>query len=143
MANIITQPIKINAILSTKRILMKTFLGLLLIIIAVTGCSRDDDNVVDENTNVNIRLFNESSFNYENIEVGGVDYLPLNPGEFSEYKEYELSYRYAYIELTADEVQYRLQPYDFVGETPLENGSYTYSLNLDNNGNVLLELIED
>lgn len=122
---------------------MKKFLSLIVIIIAVTSCSSDNDNIVDENTNVNIRLFNESSFDYENIEVGGVDYLPLNSGEFSEYKEFELAYRYAYIELTADEEPYRFQPYDFVGETPLKNGSYTYNLNLDDNGNVLLELIED
>lgn len=122
---------------------MKMFLGLLAIILALTGCSSDDAKVVDENTIVNIRLFNESSFDYENIEVGGVNYLPLNPGEFSEYKEFELAYRYANIELTVDDEPYLLQPYDFVGETPLENGSYTYSLNLDNNGNVLLELIED
>tara|TARA_R110002126_G_scaffold90404_1_gene215484 strand:+ start:4537 stop:4701 length:165 start_codon:yes stop_codon:yes gene_type:complete len=54
-----------------------------------------------------------------------------------------LAFRYAYIELTVDEEPYRLQPYNFVGETPLENGSYTYSLNLDNKGNVLLELIEE
>tara|TARA_R110002126_G_scaffold90404_1_gene215483 strand:+ start:4336 stop:4536 length:201 start_codon:yes stop_codon:yes gene_type:complete len=66
---------------------MKFFLGLLLII-AMTGFSSDDDNVVDENIIVKIRLFNQSNFDYENIEVGGVDYLPLNSGEFSEYKEF-------------------------------------------------------
>lgn len=122
---------------------MKRILRLLVIIMVVISCSRDDDSGIVENTIVNIRLFNESSFNYENIKVGGVAYLNLNSGEFSGYKKFELAYRLAYIELTADEEPFRLQPYDFVGETPLENGSYTYKLNLDNNGNILLELIED
>ncbi|MBU2902924.1 hypothetical protein [Maribacter dokdonensis] len=114
-----------------------------MIIIVVTSCSREDDSGIVENTIVNIRLFNESSFNFENIKVSGVDFENLNSGEYSDYKEFELAYRYAYTELTADEDPYRLQPYDFVGETPLTSGNYTYNLNLDNNGNILLELIED
>ena len=58
---------------------------------------------------------------------------------FSEYQEYELAYQYAYVQITSGEEVFVLQPIDFVGETPLPIGLYTYVLNIDEEGQVSLE----
>jgi hypothetical protein len=58
----------------------------------------------------------------------------LESGEFSAYKSFDLAYRYAFIELSADGVTYTLQPIDYVGETPLDRGDYAYQLDLEPNG---------
>jgi hypothetical protein len=50
----------------------------------------------------------------------------LGPGEISDYISFELAYRYAQVKLFIEDEEYLLQPIDFVGETPLENGNYTY-----------------
>ena len=44
------------------------------------------------------------------------------------YQTFDLAYRYAFVELEIDGKTYTLQPIDYVGETPLENGNYTYSI---------------
>jgi len=109
---------------------MKKTLILILTIATLISCSNNDDK-----GNVNIRLSNSSNFNFENIIVntstGNMNYDNLNSGEFSEYKTYELAYRYAFIELLADGETYTLQPIDYVGETPLKNGNYTYEINVN------------
>jgi hypothetical protein len=61
----------------------------------------------------------------------GEDYGTLVPGEASGYRQVELAYRYAYVDVLADGKSYVLQPFDYVGETPLGKGRFTYVLGLD------------
>jgi hypothetical protein len=99
---------------------------------------------------VNIRLSNVSDSDFKDIVVntstGDVSYGSLASQEVSDYKPFELAYRYAFIELTANDTIYTLQPIDYVGETPLENGHYTYILDLEGQGqynSLIVTLIED
>lgn len=44
----------------------------------------------------------------------------------TDYKVFESAYGYAFIELEIGGKTYTIQPIDYVGETPLEDGNYTY-----------------
>ena len=121
---------------------MKKLLLLLFTSTFLLGCSNDDDVIHTEIDEVNIRIKNGSAFNYKDISVYNVDYGNLNSGEFSEYKTFETTYRYANVGLFIEETEYSFQPYDYVGETPLENGNYTYILTITD-GNVVIELVRD
>jgi hypothetical protein len=100
---------------------------------------------------VNIRLANTSNFDYKNIVIntttGNVRFGDLNSGKSSEYKAFEMAYRYAYVELEINGNILKLQPFDYVGETPLENGKYTYEIYTDSPdqeyGSLSITLIKD
>ncbi len=101
----------------------------MLTVLTLASCSKNDEAI-------NIRLSNVSIYNFENIVVntstnstGIMNYDNLASGQFSEYKEFEIAYRYAYVELTIEGEIYKFQPVDYVGETPLDGGNYTYELN--------------
>ncbi|MDN6311026.1 MAG: hypothetical protein L0J60_10150 [Psychroflexus sp.] len=97
-----------------------------------------------------IRLSNVSEFDFENITLkthqNNVSFDDLNSGQKTNYKEFELAYRYAFVELDINGETYTYRPMDYVGETQLENGHYTYEINvddLDNQSNqLILKLIE-
>ncbi len=111
------------------------------------SCGNDD---LKHNA-VNIRLSNVSGFDYENIVViasgDEVDYGDLMAGETSDYKVFEKAYQYAYVELEIEGNTYTIQPIDYVGETPLENGAYTYQIDANDSqeqhGKLSLTFVED
>lgn len=115
----------------------RTYLFFLTLSAIILGCTDIDDEV----SAVNIRIQNASSLIFDEVQVGeqAAAYMEINPDSFSEYQEYETAYQYAYIQITSGEEVYVLQPIDFVGETPLPIGLYTYVLNIDEAGQVLLE----
>ena len=111
----------------------------------LSACSKENHQ-----GDIQIRLSNISEYDFENIRVntstGDVSYGFLESGESSAYKSFELAYRYAFIELSADGNTYTLQPIDYVGETPLDKGAYTYQLDLEPEGqysSLIMVLIED
>ncbi|SMG36147.1 hypothetical protein [Arenibacter troitsensis] len=120
---------------------MKRFALLFLIATVFINCSDRDDNL----EGVNIRIKNESSVIFDAVQVGSDDMIHENiaPDEYSDYLEYETAYTYAYINIMVGEENYVVQPIDFVGETPLENGFYTYGLNISEEGDVVLNFIMD
>lgn len=109
--------------------------------------SKCDDPEVD---GLFIRIENSSNVDFSNVFVdtsgGSNNYGEIKSGKKSEYKDFELAYSYAYIQLTASEMTFTLQPIDYVGETPLENGEYTYKLTIedfDSEYGMSLELMTD
>lgn len=108
---------------------MKKLLILTILMTTFFGCSEDDDLNTFE---INIRLSNVSEFKFQNVIVntstGNIDFGNINSRQITEYKTFELAYRYALVELEIDGEIYTLQPIDYFGETPLENGSYTYEI---------------
>ncbi|MCK0147333.1 hypothetical protein MWU78_16890 [Arenibacter sp. F26102] len=120
---------------------MKRFAFLVLVAAIFIGCSDRDDNL----DGVNIRITNESSVTFDLVQVGSEEMVHENivPDEYSGYLEYETAYEYAYINIKVGEENYVLQPIDFVGETPLENGFYTYVLTISEEGNVILDFRVD
>ncbi len=118
---------------------MKKLLIGIISIATLLSCSNDED---DKNSSeLKIRLSNVSQFDFQNIKVntassdGNVNFENLKSTKKSDYKEFDSAYRYAFVELEIDGKKYTLQPIDYVGETPLEDGNYTYQINANDSEN--------
>ena len=79
------------------------------------------------------------------VQVGSDDKVHENvaASSYSDYLEYETAFRYAFVEIDTMGTSYVLQPIDFVGETELTPGFYTYELELDSEGNIDLDFKRD
>lgn len=119
----------------------KTAVLLLTILLFSVGCTDRDDNVSE----INIRIKNTSNLNFDTVQVGDENHshTDVAPDSFSEYLEYETAYRYAYIQIQSGTESYVLQPIDFVGETPLTLGFYTYELDVTEAGDVSLKFVNE
>lgn len=117
--------------------------GIVILILAVLSlnCTDRDDDIKE----VNIRVHNVSDLVFNSVQVGAEDKIHENvaPDDFTEYLIYEEAYTYAYIEIVSGEETYVLQPIDFVGETPLPKGLYTYELDITAEGEVILNFVID
>ncbi len=122
---------------------MKKIISGVLILLIIVSCSKDEA----DSDNVNIRLFNAGELEFKDIKfnpsTGIVSFGDLAPDRYSEYKNFDKAYRYAYISLTVNDSMYTLQPIDYVGETPLANGNYTYRLNFNDDDKLTFTLVED
>jgi hypothetical protein len=122
-----------------KKICILIFSGLMVIL----GCKKDTPE------EVLIRIGNASPYRFENVRVNTSDqstgYGAVKQNQNSAYMKFDMAYRYAYITLTIGDREFKYQPYDYVGETPLEPGKYTYSLSVPdlNSGSLALRLVED
>ena len=96
---------------------------------------------------VKIRIQNASSFAFERVDVvfpeDEVSYGSIRANGTSEYREVSKAYRYAYIEVEIAGAELVLQPIDYVGESLLGSGRYTYVLNVTIEGQLTLEFRED
>ena len=61
----------------------------------------------------------------------GVNHGEIKSNENSCYHTYDIAYRYAYVSLVIDGEDLVLQPIDYVGETPLGVGYFTYHLDVE------------
>lgn len=125
-------------------ILRALWIGIFLLM--AVGCTSVQESTAG---GVEIRVANRSDRDFDQVDVTfgskKVSYGPVAQGSTSEYKEAkEEAYRYALVVVTAGGEEFRFQPIDFVGETPLAPGRYTYALNIDpNDRQVTIDLIED
>ena len=96
---------------------------------------------------VNIRVSNESSFAFSDVDVvfpqDSVDYGTVAAHGVSEYHRVTQAYSYALIIVQVGGEELRLQPIDYVGETALSAGRYTYALNVTIEGHLTLEFRHD
>jgi hypothetical protein len=120
---------------------------LALALAAAVGCAPGGPLEPEDRGPVEIRIANESQFGFDRVEVGfptgSVSYGALAPGESSEYRSVSRAYRYAYIEIEVDGEEFVRQPIDYVGETPLAAGKYTYRLDLAATGEFTLTFRQD
>lgn len=127
---------------------MKKILILIITFIAMVSCSKEDGN---DSLGPEIRLSNTSKQNFKNVIIntstGEVNFGDLNSGQKTAYKIFKKAYRYAFVKLEIDGKTYTIQPIDYVGETVLKDGRYTYQLNVNETQgqytNLNLTLIED
>jgi hypothetical protein len=118
---------------------MRKLLILMISIATLFGCSNDDDN--DNTSGVKIRLSNASQFDFQNIRINtgssneNVSLGNLKMAKKTDYKLFESAYRYAFVELEINGKTYTIQPIDYVGETLLEDGNYTYQINANDSQN--------
>ena len=95
------------------------------------------------------KLYNASRNKIENLMVNthiqDVSYENLLSNRKSTYKKCDITYSYANVQLQISGKTYSFQPVDFVGETVLENGNYTYKtrVNLNQHQKLNIELIKD
>jgi hypothetical protein len=92
-----------------------------------------------------IRIYNKTGLDLETIRVQfpsqTEDYGSLANGTSSDFHIIHEAYRYAFIQVNSGDQAYVLQPIDYVGETLLAPGYYTYSLRRSG-PNLMLDLIE-
>ncbi|NIR45397.1 MAG: hypothetical protein GWN99_13345 [Gemmatimonadetes bacterium] len=94
---------------------------------AETGANQDE-------TRPRIRLANLSSVDFDSVVVTFPEqverYGRVPQGGVSEYRGVSQAYRYAHVEAFAGDETYLLEPIDYVGETLLAPGRYTYQLRI-------------
>lgn len=104
-------------------------LGALLGLVA--GCRNpftgDDDT--------RIRLLNASAFEFTNVTfssgVSQLEFARIGPGEATGYREVEEAYRYGYFDALVDGQRRTIQPIDYVGESTIGDGNFTYVITVD------------
>lgn len=110
----------------------KTFL--VFFIGVLVSCSNDttSDTIIPQTSSVQIRIQNASLYKFENIIVNtynkDTNFENLNSNQKSAFKIFDIAYSYAFVQLQINGKTYTIQPVDFVGETALENGNYTYKI---------------
>jgi hypothetical protein len=98
---------------------------------------------------VQIRVANESAVRFDRVVVtfpGQMeDYGAVNAGAMSGYRAVGEAYRYAHIEVMIGQRELVMQPIDYVGESLLTSGRYTYVLDIADpaSGNLELTLRRD
>ncbi|HEX8696947.1 MAG TPA: hypothetical protein VF746_31295 [Longimicrobium sp.] len=82
-----------------------------------------------------VRIRNASAFDLDSVVVDffrqRVVYGDVPAGGTTAYRQADRAYRYAYIEATVQGQRLVLQPIDYVGETPLGSGRFTYHLTVN------------
>ena len=91
-------------------------------------------------TSVLIRIRNDAAIDFDRVQANfpfgpEIDYGPLPADGTSEYEPVDRAYRYAFLRVQlADGRELVYQPIDYVGETLLPPGRYTYVLTIDGSG---------
>jgi hypothetical protein len=102
-------------------------LALLLVLAAVSGCTS-----IAGSGGVRIRFSNGGAAELTNITFqsgdASVQLARLAPGELSPYSVHASTYHYGYLRFTVNGAEQVLQPIDYVGETPITSGAYTFRI---------------
>ena len=77
-----------------------------------------------------IRVRNDSKLDFKNVVVGGKKYGDIKQGGSTDYQTWKTAYRYSSVSLLADSKPMNIQPIDYVGETPLGDGQFTFLLTI-------------
>jgi hypothetical protein len=93
-----------------------------------------------------IRIRNNSDIDFERVIVEfpsqRESYGPIAKATESDYRNVKTAYSYAFMEVVAGGKQLVIQPIDYVGESVLGPGKFTYVLTIEN-GRLLSELVKD
>lgn len=136
------------------KILQGLWMGAVLLGLVLGGCGSGQPAPADGGPgnsgqgSIEIRVANRSDRDFDRVvatfDPGRVDYGAVAKGATSDYRRIQQAYRYALVEVTAGGQTFRFHPIDFVGETPLEPGRYTYALSIEPSDNtVTIDLVED
>jgi hypothetical protein len=100
-------------------------LALFSAVAQTSGCG-----ILDLEGDVEVRVRNGSSHNLDEVSLflprGTLSYSDLQPGEETSYSQVSKAYDYASAEVVIGQDTARIQVIDYVGETPLGGGRYTY-----------------
>ncbi|HEX6053993.1 MAG TPA: hypothetical protein VFZ21_32205 [Gemmatimonadaceae bacterium] len=97
----------------------------------VAGCS----NPFSGDDETRIRLLNASGFEFTNVTFSSgmsqLEFTRIGPGEATEYRNVEEAYRYGYFDALIDGQRRTIQPIDYVGESTIGDGDFTYVITVD------------
>ena len=103
------------------------------------SCSKDD-----ETNEVYFRLANVSEVNFENATYNKINFGDIKAGSKTEYKLFKNQYSYGAVSITIDGKDFGWTPIDYVGESLLEDGRYTFAYSFDISDEILTDkLIRD
>ena len=109
---------------------MKVAGTLTLLFLFFSSCGIQDG----EPNGVFIRVQNNSDVNFEEVSVqsGNAEqaFGDILSRTSSDYRQFDYAFRYGAVWLNAEGVALSLIPIDYVGETPLRDGYYTYRIGL-------------
>ncbi len=77
-----------------------------------------------------VRVRNATGLDLKDVVVGPAHYGHITNGDVSPYLSWGPAYRYARVEVRAGDQTYRILPEDYVGESSLGEGKFTYVLAL-------------
>ena len=82
-----------------------------------------------------IRLRNASSFELTSVTFAPgserVEFTRIGPNAITEYRSVEHAYSYGYFDALVAGVRRTIQPIDFVGESYIGEGKFTYQITID------------
>lgn len=113
----------------------RALLYLSIVSVAISSCSRDP--IVATPATAEVRILNDAPWTFTEITVDpsgkfsgdpAFNYGQVDVSGYSGYHSFTNIYRYSWVRLKMDNKTYSLNPIDFVGETPLSAGKYTYKL---------------
>lgn len=125
---------------------MRSVIILMVIIsICVGSCSKST-----EDNPVLLRIENPGIIAFDSViainPAGKQIYLNVNSNSKSDYKEFAFIYKYANVKVYFGNKSALLQPIDYVGETKITGGKFTYKLFIVStltSNNVIVELQQD
>ena len=95
-----------------------------------------------------IRLRNSSSFELTDVTFAPgtprFEFDRIGPGEVTDYRSANGAYSYGYLDVLVGGERRTLQPIDYVGEEPLDDGEYTFVITIEpTTRNPMVELRAD
>jgi hypothetical protein len=90
-----------------------------------------------------IRIRNDSQFSLHRVIVNGQSYGNIDAGMASDYRTMRVAYRYGSVRLNMGTKEIQLTPDDYVGESPLGNGKFTYVLNIVDGKTIVIKAEKD
>jgi hypothetical protein len=75
-----------------------------------------------------IRVENRSAMDLKNVSVNGISFGDIRRGERTKYQTIKGAYRYGHVYALTPTGPLEIFPIDYVGESPLGAGNYTYAL---------------
>lgn len=111
----------------------------------ILACNKNEDvNPESEENRVKIRIENNSTYKFESVTVTPIDvthnYGDLAAGEISDYFGFEKAYPYGLVTVNIGTKTLTAQPIDFIGETLLNDGEYTWRISIQNFDDGFLDL---
>jgi hypothetical protein len=114
---------------------MKPLLFYSCLLLGLAACKKE----TEDPAGVSIRVRNGSAYPFTSLVVntsgGENNYGALAVGQSSDYAPFTRAYGYAAVKATINGAEVSFMPHDYVGETPLKPGQYTYVVEVVNQAN--------
>lgn len=104
----------------------------LLLAGTLLSCSKENGGP-GEGVGIRIENLSAYTFNEVLVETGGGGeqfYFDIPAGGITDYKNFEYTYRYAYIRTVIGQDTLTLQPIDYVGEQQFADGRFTFRIDI-------------